>query len=125
MNKLVALLAPVAVLIVGAVAVPTDVRAMCGCFVPMTPANPREQRTLPNKASVVVMMREGLRTVLAFQNDYHGPPENFALVVPVPVVLQRESVQTLDRGVFARVQGLAAPRLVEIWEQDPCPSRGR
>jgi hypothetical protein len=40
--------------------------------------------------------------------------------VPVPVVLQKENVKTLPREVFDRVDQLAAPRLVEYWEQDPC-----
>lgn len=70
-------------------------------------------------------MREGTRTVLSMQNNYQGPPENFAMVVPVPVVLNKENVKTLPNDVFGRVDRLAAPRLVEYWEQDPCrpPSR--
>jgi MYXO-CTERM domain-containing protein len=55
------------------------------------------------------------------QNDYKGPPAGFAMVVPVPVVLQKENVKTLPRDVFDRVDKLSAPRLVEYWEQDPCP----
>lgn len=124
-NKLVLLAVPFGALLVATVAVPTDARAMCGCMIGPVRNDPREQRTLPNKSSVVVMMREGTKTVLSFQNDYHGPPEGFALVVPVPIVLRREDVRTLDRGVFARVQAIAAPRLVELWEQNPCPVRMR
>jgi hypothetical protein len=75
---------------------------------------------LTNDATMVVLMREGQRTVLSMQNDYQGPPENFALVVPVPVILQKENVKTLPREIFRRVDDLAAPRLVEYWEQDPC-----
>ncbi|RLB47038.1 MAG: hypothetical protein DRJ42_26315 [Deltaproteobacteria bacterium] len=71
-------------------------------------------------ATMVVMMREGTTTVLSMQNDYRGPVENFAMVVPVPVVLAEENVKTLDKEIFARVDRLAAPRLVEYWEQDPC-----
>ena len=41
------------------------------------------------------------------QNNYQGPPEDFAMVVPVPVVLQKENVKTLPRDVFARVDTLA------------------
>jgi len=74
-----------------------------------------------NNATMVVMMREGTRTVLAMQNNYQGPPENFAMVVPVPVVLQKDNVKTLANAVFDHVDKLAAPRLVEYWEQDPCP----
>jgi MYXO-CTERM domain-containing protein len=55
------------------------------------------------------------------QNAYQGPPQDFAMVVPVPVVLQKENVKTLTRDVFDRVDQLTAPRLVEYWEQNPCP----
>ena len=75
---------------------------------------------LYNNATMVVMMREGTRTVLSMQNNYQGPPEDFAMVVPVPVVLQEDNVKTLKRSIFDRVDKLAAPRLVEYWEQDPC-----
>ncbi len=74
-----------------------------------------------NNATQVVLMREGTRTVLSMQNAYQGPPEAFAMVVPVPVVLHEKDVKTLPREVFDRVDRLAAPRLVEYWEQDPCP----
>jgi hypothetical protein len=75
---------------------------------------------LYNNATMVVMMREGTRTVLSMQNNYQGPPKDFALVVPVPVVLSEGNVKTLSRDIFERVDKLAAPRLVEYWEQDPC-----
>jgi hypothetical protein len=58
--------------------------------------------------------------VMTMSNDYQGPPENFAMVVPVPVVLKKEDVRTLPMTVFDRVDSLSAPRLVEYWEQDPC-----
>ncbi|MCA9696106.1 MAG: DUF2330 domain-containing protein, partial [Myxococcales bacterium] len=66
---------------------------------------------------------DGTRTVLAMQNDYQGPPEDFALVIPVPVVLQEDNVKVLPKSIFDRVDKLAAPRLVEYWEQDPCEAR--
>jgi MYXO-CTERM domain-containing protein len=73
-----------------------------------------------NNATQVVLMRSGTRTVLAMQNNYQGPPSEFALVVPVPVVLQETDVKTLTKDVFAKVDTMGAPRLVEYWEQDPC-----
>jgi hypothetical protein len=73
-----------------------------------------------NNATMVVMMREGTRTVLSMQNNYEGPPEDFAMVVPVPVVLEEEEVRTLDSAIFDKVDAMAAPRLVEYWERDPC-----
>ncbi|MCA9585123.1 MAG: DUF2330 domain-containing protein [Myxococcales bacterium] len=88
--------------------------AFCGFYVGGADAQ------LFNNATQVVLMREGTRTVLSMQNNYQGPPSNFAMVVPVPVVLQKENVKTLPREIFARVDKLDAPRLVEYWEQDPC-----
>ena len=92
----------------------TGARAFCGFYVSGADAS------LYNNATMVVMMREGTRTVLSMQNNYQGPPEDFAMVVPVPVVLQKDNVKTLPREIFDRVDKLAAPRLVEYWEQDPC-----
>jgi hypothetical protein len=92
-----------------------DARAFCGFYVSGADTK------LLAEATQVVLMREGTRTVLSMQNDYKGPPEGFAMVVPVPVVLQEENVKTLRRDVFDRVDRLSAPRLVEYWEQDPCP----
>jgi hypothetical protein len=73
-----------------------------------------------NDATQVVLMRKGTRTVLSMQNNYKGPPEAFAMVIPVPTVLQEADVKTLPKEVFQRVDTMGAPRLVEYWEQDPC-----
>src|SRR3954453_3724368 len=88
--------------------------AFCGFYVSGADAK------LFANASQVVLMREGTRTVLSMQNDYQGPAESFAMVVPVPVVLQKENVKTLPAAIFARIDQLDAPRLVEYWERDPC-----
>ena len=93
---------------------PRQASAFCGFYV-----SGADTKLFAN-ASQVVLMREGTRTVLSMQNDYQGPPESFAMVVPVPVVLQKENVKTLPRELFARIDQLDAPRLVEYWEQDPC-----
>jgi MYXO-CTERM domain-containing protein len=95
-------------------AAPQEAEAFCGFYVSGSGAQ------MFNDATQVVMMRLGTRTVLSIQNDYQGPPEAFALVVPVPVVLKEKDVKTLDKDVFARVEQMGAPRLVEYWEQDPC-----
>lgn len=91
-----------------------DADAFCGFYVGGAGAK------LFNDATVVVLVRDGTRTVLSMQNAYKGPPEKFAMVVPVPVVLQEENVKTLDKKLFDHIDQLAAPRLVEYWEQDPC-----
>ena len=95
-------------------AVSSSASAFCGFYVAGGGAE------LFNNATQVVLMREGTRTVLSMQNNYQGPPEDFALVIPVPVVLQKENVKTLPRDLFGRVDKLGAPRLVEYWEVDPC-----
>jgi hypothetical protein len=42
-----------------------------------------------NKASQVVLVRAGKRTVLTMANDYQGDPKEFAIVVPVPTVIKK------------------------------------
>jgi MYXO-CTERM domain-containing protein len=96
---------------------PLPADAFCGFYVAGADAN------LYNNATLVVLMRDGTRTVLSMQNDYQGPPEDFALVIPVPVVLKEGDVKTLPKEIFDRVDKLAAPRLVEYWEEDPCAPR--
>ena len=96
-------------------AAPTAADAFCGFYVSGADAS------LFNDATQVVLMREGTRTVLTMANAYKGPPQDFAMVVPVPVVLQKENVKTLQKEIFGRLDQLTAPRLVEYWEQDPCP----
>jgi len=96
------------------VAAPRGAHAFCGFFVAGSDAK------LTNNASQVVLMRKGNRTVMTMSNTYQGPPENFAMVVPVPVVLKKQDVKTLPADVFDHVDSLSAPRLVEYWEQDPC-----
>src|SRR5215813_2727282 len=63
-------------------------------------------------ATNVVLMRDGTRTVLSMQNDYKGPLEDFAMVVPVPVVLHEPDVKTLARTVFDHTDALGSPRMV-------------
>ena len=89
-------------------------QAFCGFFVAGSNAR------LTNHASQAVLLRQGNRTTLTLSNDYQGPPESFALVVPVPVVLQKDDVKTLEPTLFDKLDTLSAPRLVEYWEQDPC-----
>ncbi|MCB9765699.1 MAG: DUF2330 domain-containing protein [Alphaproteobacteria bacterium] len=108
MRPLLALLAALAALC------PSTAQAFCGFYVSGADGS------LYNDATMVVLMREGRRTVLSMQNNYQGPPEDFALVVPVPVVLSEDNVRTLPVDVFTRVDSLSAPRLVEYWERDPC-----
>ena len=93
---------------------PRTADAFCGFYVAGAGAK------LYNDATQVVLMRQGTRTVLSMQNNYKGPATDFAMVVPVPTVLQKSNVKVLPPRIFERVDQLSSPRLVEYWEQDPC-----
>jgi hypothetical protein len=88
--------------------------AFCGFFVAGS------NQALSNDASKVVLLREGNKTSMTMSNNYKGPTESFAMVVPVPVVLHEKDVKTLAADVFDHIDQLTAPRLVEYWERDPC-----
>ncbi|MEO8699578.1 MAG: DUF2330 domain-containing protein [Kofleriaceae bacterium] len=97
-----------------ALCTPSVASAFCGFYVTGS------DQQLVADATQVVLMRKGTRTVLSMQNNYKGPPEAFAMVIPVPVVLKEADVKTLPQAVFANIERMGAPRLVEYWEQDPC-----
>src|SRR5690242_13059025 len=103
------------VLAAALVAAPHAAHAFCGFYVNGAGSE------MFNDATQVVLMRDGTRTVLSMQNDYRGPLEDFAMVVPVPTVLKEGDVKVVDKAVFDRLDSLGSPRLVEYWEQDPCP----
>jgi uncharacterized protein (TIGR03382 family) len=92
----------------------SDAMAFCGFYVGGAGTD------LYANATQVALMRQGTKTVLSMQNRYDGPAADFAMVVPVPVVLQQTDVKTLDDTVFAKLDVLTAPRLVEYFEEDPC-----
>jgi hypothetical protein len=104
----------ISALVTSTLLAPAAADAFCGFYISGAGAE------MFNNATQVVMMRSESRTVLSMQNNYQGPAEDFAMVVPVPVVLQKENVKTLPHEIFARVDKLSAPRLVEYWEMDPC-----
>ena len=85
----------------------------CGFFVGSTD-------NLYSDATQVVLMRQGTHTVLSMRPEYEGPVKDFAMVVPVPQVLEKTDVRTLSPTPFDTVDRLSAPRLVEYHERDPC-----
>lgn len=72
------------------------------------------------RGAQIAIMRDGTHTTLSIQTNYEGPPEDFALIVPVPTAIRKEDVRTLPNEVFDRLDQVTAPRLVEYFEQDPC-----
>src|SRR3977135_4746055 len=53
-----------------------------------------------NEASQVILVRDGNRTVISMRNDFQGDLSEFALVVPVPVVLQKSQIHIGDPTNF-------------------------
>jgi hypothetical protein len=88
--------------------------AFCGFYVA------KADTQLFNKASQVVLVRDGDRTVLTMANDFKGDPKEFAIVIPVPVVLEREQIHVGDRALVDHVDAYSAPRLVEYFDENPC-----
>jgi hypothetical protein len=97
-----------------AVLKPPDTRAFCGFYVG------KADSQLFNHASQVVMVRHGDKTVLSLMNDYQGEPADFALVIPVPQVLQKGQIHIGDRELFNKLDQYSAPRLVEYTDPNPC-----
>ena len=94
-----------------------DAHAFCGFYVA------KADTDLYNKASQVIIAREGQRTILTMANDYQGDVSDFAIVVPVPVVLDEEQVHVGDPAILERLDGFSAPRLVEYFDENPCAVR--
>ncbi len=101
----------IAALILGA---QHDARAFCGFYVG------KADEPLVNHASQVVIAHHDDKTVISLMNDYQGEPSDFALVVPVPVVLQKGQVHIGDRELFRKIDAYSSPRLVEYPDPDPC-----
>lgn len=88
--------------------------AFCGFYVA------KADTSLYNQASQVAIARDGNRTVMTMANDYQGDVKDFAMVVPVPVVIQERQVNVGDPGIVERLDAFSAPRLVEYFDPDPC-----
>ena len=76
-----------------------------------------------NKASQVVLVRDGDRTVMTMANDFEGEPKEFAVVIPVPTFLKREQIHVGDKALVDHLDAYSAPRLVEYFDQNPCERR--
>jgi hypothetical protein len=92
----------------------TSAFSFCGFFVA------KADTKLFNQASKVILARDGDRTVLTMANDFQGEVADFAIVVPVPVVLKKEQVHIGDPKIIDRLDAFSAPRLVEYFDPDPC-----
>lgn len=93
-------------------------QAFCGFYVAQADAS------LYNKTSKVILARDGNRTSITMASDFSGDVEQFAMVVPVPTVIQRDQIRIVDASIFDKLDAYSSPRLVEYFDQDPCDTRG-
>ena len=94
-----------------------SVLAFCGFYVA------KADTKLFNQASQVVLVRHDDKTVITMANDFKGDPKEFAIVVPVPTVLEKGQVRVGDRALIDHLDAYSAPRLVEYVDDDPCVAR--
>ncbi|MBP6664720.1 MAG: DUF2330 domain-containing protein [Chitinophagales bacterium] len=91
------------------------ISAFCGFYVA------KADSKLFNESSQVILVRDGNKTTLTMSNDFKGDVKDFAMVVPVPVVIKRDDIKIADESLFEALDGYSSPRLVEYYDQDPCP----
>lgn len=73
-----------------------------------------------NKASQVVLVRQDDKTVITMVNDFKGDPKEFAVVIPVPTLIERGQINIGDKKVIDHLDAYTAPRLVEYFDGSPC-----
>lgn len=88
--------------------------AFCGFYVG------KADTKLFNKASEVAIARHDDKTVITMANDFKGDAKEFALVVPVPTVLEKDQIHVGDAAVLKHLADYSAPRLVEYFDENPC-----
>ena len=53
-------------------------------------------------------------------NDFKGELKEFAVVIPVPAVLQKDQIHVGDKALLDHLDAYSAPRLVEYFDENPC-----
>jgi hypothetical protein len=105
---------PLFTLLFGLLLWSSDVSAFCGFYVG------KADTKLFNKASEVAIARHDNKTVITMANDFKGDVKEFAMVVPVPTVLEKEQIHVGDPAVLKHLADYSAPRLVEYFDENPC-----
>jgi hypothetical protein len=90
------------------------VNAFCGFYVAKADVK------LFNKTSQVILVRDGQKSIITMSSDFQGNVRDFAMVVPVPVVLQRHQIRIADASLFRTLDEYSGPRLVEYYDENPC-----
>lgn len=98
-------------------AVGITVFAFCGFYVAKADAK------LFNKSSQVILTRDGETSTITMSSDFEGNVKDFAMVIPVPVVLKKEDIKIAERKVFDYLDAYSSPRLAEYYDHNPCRPR--
>jgi hypothetical protein len=99
------------------IAASTTLYSFCGFYVS------KADGALKNKTSQVIFVRDGDKSVITMYNDFKGDVKDFAMVVPVPMVLRKSDIKVTDNAIFQRLNDYSAPRLVEYYDENPCEQR--
>ncbi len=67
-----------------------------------------------------MLVRDDDKTVLTMVNDFKGDLREFAIVVPVPAVLEKGQIHVGDKALVDHLDAYSVPRLVEYFDGDPC-----
>src|SRR5882762_1068400 len=102
------------IIITAIIAASTMLYSFCGFYVS------KADGTLKNKTSQVILVRDGNKSVITMYNDFKGDTKDFAMVVPVPVVLRKDDIKVVDQSIFETLNEYSKPRLVEYYDENPC-----
>ncbi len=80
--------------------------AFCGNYVGEAGAE------LVNTASEVAIVRQGNHTTITMASDFEADVSEFAVVIPVPVILEESDVRVVDPDLFDTLDQYSGPRLV-------------
>jgi hypothetical protein len=93
---------------------PDSAHSFCGFYVA------KADTKIFNKASQVVLARRDDKTVITMVNDFKGDPQEFAVVIPVPTLIEKGQINVGDKKVIDHLDVYTSPRLVEYFDGSPC-----
>ena len=89
-----------------------DAYAFCGAYIA------EDGQELANRASRMVIARDGDATTLSMFNDVHGDATEFALVIPVPQGFDEDNIRLADHLLLDKIDAYTSPRRVTYTCED-------
>lgn len=93
---------------------PFQTNAFCGFYVAKADAS------IFNNKSQVILARRGESTVVTMSSDFKGNVSDFAMVVPVPTLLERNQIRVVNGAIFSVLDSYSAPRIASYYDENPC-----